>query len=104
MVVMVLFAEHRVWIIERYFRSSSFATVAEQFAKKFPDAPVPSKSSMHRIITNFQTNASTYELKQRITDGIAAVTPQMLQNVSRNLTKYCRLCIGTNGGHFQHAL
>ncbi len=97
-------AEHRAWIIECYFRSSSFATVAEQLTEKFPDAPLPGKSSMHRIVTHFQTNTSINELKQRITDGIVAVTPQMLQNVSRNLIKHCRLCIDTNGDHFQHAL
>ncbi len=83
MVVTVLCAEHRAWIIECYFCSSSFATVAEQFVEKFLDAPVSSKSSMRRI------NASINELKQHTTDGIAAAKPQMLQNVSRNIIKRC---------------
>ncbi len=104
MVIMVLCAEHRAWINECYFHSSSFTTVAEWFVKKFPNAPVRSKSSMHRIVMHFQTNTSINELKQCITDGIAAVTLQMHQNVSRNLIKRCRLFIDTNGGHFQHAL
>ncbi len=102
MVVMVLCAEHSVWIIECYFRSSLFATIAEQFAEKFLNAPVPSKSNMHQIVTHFQTNASINQLKQRITDGTATFTPLMLQNVSRNLIKR-RSCIDTKGGHFQHA-
>ncbi len=75
MVVMMLCAEQRAWIIECYFHSSSFATIAEQFVVKLADPPVPSKSSTHRTVTHFQTNASINELKQRITDGIAAVMP-----------------------------
>ncbi len=58
----------------------------------------------HKILHLPWSQTCHNRLKQRITDGIAAVTPQMLKNISHNLIKRCRLCIDTNGSHFQHAL
>ena len=40
------------FIIEHYFREKLYVKVKELFQTKFPDRPVPNKTTIHRIVTH----------------------------------------------------
>lgn len=50
-----LSTEKRAFVIEHYFRTLSYEKVFELFEMKFPDSPVPNKSTIKRVVDNFQT-------------------------------------------------
>lgn len=53
----------------------------------------------------FSKNPHTLiELQQQITDAIAEITNETLDNVFVNMRKRIQLCLNENGGHFQHLL
>lgn len=53
----------------------------------------------------YQTPPMTPEdMKIRIREAFATVTPEMLTNVKKNFEKRVRLCIEQNGHHFEHLL
>lgn len=80
---MVLCAEKRAFIIEVYFRSSSYKIVAERYAEKFPDSPLPSKSSIKRIVNHFQTS---WSLEPKKKDRPASVlTPAKMKEISTKM-------------------
>ncbi|GBL77754.1 hypothetical protein AVEN_152967-1 [Araneus ventricosus] len=41
------------------------------------------------------------DLRRRITDACAFVTPAMLHNVQREIQSRVQMCIGANGEHFE---
>jgi hypothetical protein len=51
---MVYLRAERVFIIEHYFASKSFAAVREAFSNAYPDKEVPNKTTVHRLVTKFQ--------------------------------------------------
>jgi hypothetical protein len=46
--------------------------------------------------------ANAEELKERIRDAMAAITPRMLRDVRRNLTQRFADCLTADGRHFEH--
>ncbi len=62
---MVLCAEKRAFLIEIYFRYSSYQIVTERYVEKFPDSLLPSKSSTKRIIDHFRTSWSVEPKKKK---------------------------------------
>ena len=44
------------------------------------------------------------ELRDRIDEAFATITPEMLQRSRENLIRRAQLCIEMNGGHFEHLL
>jgi hypothetical protein len=70
----------RVFILESYLKTISYAHCRQGFLEKF------------RI------------LKMNITHAIEEVNERMLRNVARNMVKRVDKCSEMNGHHFQHLL
>ena len=77
---MRLTVEERVFILERYLKTMSFAYCRQSFLEKL------------RI------------LKMNITHAIEEVNERTLRKVARNMVKCVDKCIEMNGHHFQHLL
>ncbi len=82
---MVLCAEKRTFIIEIYFRYSSYQIVAERYVEKFPNSPLPSKSSIKRIVDHFQTSWSM-EPKKKTIHPTAILTWEKMQEISTQMS------------------
>jgi len=77
---MRLTVEERVFILESYLKTMSYAYCRQSLFEKF------------RI------------LKMNITRAIEEVNERMLRKVARNVVKHVDKCIEMNGHHFQHLL
>ena len=77
---MRLTVEERVFILESYLKTMSYAHCRQRFLEKF------------RI------------LKMNITRAIEDVNKRTLRNVARNMVKRVDNCVEMNGHHFQHLL
>ena len=77
---MRLTLEERVFILETYLKTMSYAHCRQSFFEKF------------RI------------LKMNITRAIEQVNERTLRKVARNMVKRVDKCIEMNGHHFQHLL
>jgi len=77
---MRLTVEERVFILESYLKTMSYAHCRHSFFEKF------------RI------------LKMNITHAIEEVNERTLRKVVRNMVKRVDKCIEMNGHHFQHLL
>ena len=77
---MRLTVEERVFILERYLKTMSYAHCRQSFFEKF------------RIF------------KLNITRAIEEVNERTLRKVARNMVKRVDKCIEMNGHHFQHLL
>jgi hypothetical protein len=77
---MCLTVEERVFILESYLKTISYAHCRQSFFEIF------------RI------------LKMNITHAIEEVNEKMLRKVARNMVKRVGKCIEMNGQHFQHLL
>jgi hypothetical protein len=77
---MLLTVKERVFILERYLKTMSYAHCRESLFEKF------------RI------------LKINITRAIEKVNKRTLRKVARNMVKRVDKCIEMNGHHFQHLL
>jgi hypothetical protein len=78
--IMRLTVEERVFILERYLKTMSYAYCRQSFLEKL------------RI------------LKMNITHAIEEVNERTLRKVARNMVKCVNKCIEMNGHHFQHLL
>jgi hypothetical protein len=58
---MVYSRAERVFILEHYFASKSFAAVRETFSNAYPDREVPNKTTVHRLVTKFRVGACLHE-------------------------------------------
>jgi hypothetical protein len=56
---MVYSQAERVFILEHYFASKSFAAVPEAFSNVYPDKEVPNKTTIHKLVT-FRGTGSVY--------------------------------------------
>jgi len=84
---MRLTVEERVFILESYLKTMSYAHCRQSFFKEFRrQAPV--KSAIAKTITR----------------AIEEVNKRPLRNVARNMVKRVDKCIEMNGHHFQHLL
>ena len=77
---MRLKVEERLFILESYLKTMSYAHCRQSFFEKF------------RI------------LKMNITRTIEEVNERTLRKVTRNMVKRVEKCIEMNGHHFQHLL
>jgi acetone carboxylase gamma subunit len=77
---MRLTVEERVFILESYLKTMSYAHCRQSFCEKF------------RI------------LKMNIARAIGEVNERMLRKVAKNMMKRVDKCIEMNGHHFQHVL
>jgi hypothetical protein len=48
----------RVFILEHYFASKSFAVVREAFSNVYSDNEVPNKTTIHQLVTKFLDTGS----------------------------------------------
>jgi hypothetical protein len=55
---MVYSRAERVFVLEHYFASKSFAAVCEAFSNAYPDNEVPNNTIKHRLVTTFRDTVS----------------------------------------------
>jgi hypothetical protein len=83
-----LTVKERVFILESYLKTMSYAHCRQSFFEKFRrQAPV--KSAIAKMIKTFCETSSN---------------ERKLRNVARNMVKLVHKCIEMNGHHFQHLL
>jgi hypothetical protein len=86
--IMRLTVEERVFILESYLKTMSYAHCRQSFFEKFRrQAPV--KSAIAKMIKKFRERGS----KERT-----------LRKVAKNMVKRVDKCVEMNGHHFQHLL
>jgi transposase len=63
---MVLSIEERVFLVEYVFREGNRYTnlVQDQFAKKFPDIPVPHRNAVRMLIEKFRETGSLLDAER----------------------------------------
>jgi hypothetical protein len=61
---MLFSQEQRVFSVEHYFASRSYARVVDEFRRKYPDAAVPNNSTITRIIARFRECGSVADRKR----------------------------------------
>jgi hypothetical protein len=54
---MVYSQAERLFILEHYVASKSFAAVREALSNAYPDKEVPYKTTVHRVVTKFRVDA-----------------------------------------------
>jgi hypothetical protein len=84
---MRLTVEERVFILESYLKTMSYAHCSQSFFERF--------RSQARDLK---------QLRMNITRAIEEVNERMLRIVARNMMKRVDTCIEMNGHHFQHLL
>lgn len=82
--MMVLYVE-KVFVIEWYFRTSSFKTIADRWAETFPNSAVPSKSSIKRITDHFRM-CWTKESKKKKDQPPSVPIPDKLYEISKKIS------------------
>jgi hypothetical protein len=86
--IMRLTVEERVFILESYLKTMSYAHYRQSFFEKLRrQAPV--KSAIAKMIKKFRETGSN---------------ERPLREVARNMVKRVDKCIEKNGYHFQHLL
>jgi len=85
--IMRLAVEERVFILESYLQTLSYAHSRQSFLEKFRSNPRDLK-----------------QLKMNITRAIEEENERTLRNVAGNMIKRVDKCIKLNGHHFQHLL
>jgi hypothetical protein len=65
----------RVFIVENYQASRSYATCQNDFRDTFPDSPVPNKSTVSRLVNRFRDTGS-------VQDGNRSGRPSVLSDDS----------------------
>jgi hypothetical protein len=60
---MVYSRAERVFILEHYFASKSFAAIRKAFSNAYPDKEVPNKTTIHRLVTIFWDTESVRDRK-----------------------------------------
>ncbi|KAJ4452047.1 hypothetical protein ANN_03563 [Periplaneta americana] len=68
--------EQRVFIVEHYFSSRSYARVVDEFRRNYPDVTVPNNSTITRLIARFSECESVADKKR--TGRPAILTPAKL--------------------------
>jgi transposase len=53
--------DQRVFILEHYFSTRSYAECQNAFINSFPDSVVPNKSTIQRLVERFRQTGSTGE-------------------------------------------
>jgi len=86
--IMQLTVEERVFILESYLKTMSYAHCRQSFFENFRrQAPV--KSAIAKMIKKFRETGSN---------------ERTLRKLARNMAKRVDKCIEMNGHHFQHLL
>jgi hypothetical protein len=88
---MVYSRAERVFIVEHYFASKSFAAVREAFSNACPDKGPPNKTTIHRLVTKFRDTGSVCDRKPVWRRTV--LTGETLRNVEETLKKNICLVI-----------
>jgi hypothetical protein len=56
------------------------------------------------VVYRHPIDTEEQQLKGRIQEAFATITPEMVRNSKRSLLRRARLCLQMNGGHFEHLL
>jgi hypothetical protein len=80
---MVYSRAERVFILEHYFASKSFAAVYEAFSKMYPDKEVRNKTTVHRLVTKFRDTGSVFDRK--CVRSRTVLTGETLRNLEETL-------------------
>ncbi|KAJ8874175.1 hypothetical protein PR048_025017 [Dryococelus australis] len=56
--------ERRVFIVEHYFATRSYARVADEFRLRYPDTTVPNNATITRLSNRFRESGSAADKKR----------------------------------------
>ena len=103
---MQLTTEQRVFLVTEWIHSGSLQQVAQAFHRRFSDRNVPAKSTIWKIVRNYQAEGTSLNLNKgrsgrprsiRTEDNIAAVQQQLGENpqvsAKRNNDKMKLVCL-----------
>jgi hypothetical protein len=81
--------EERVFILEHYDASKSFAAVQEAFSNVYPNKEVPNKTTVHRLVTRFRNKEEFVRDKFSWSHKTAAVTAVLILTRASGATTIC---------------
>jgi hypothetical protein len=87
---MVYSRAERVFILENYLASKSFAAVREAFSNAYPDKEVPNKTTIHRLVTASRDTGSVCDMKHaRRRTVLTNETPRNVEETIKATRMYC---------------
>jgi hypothetical protein len=90
---MVFSQDQRVFILERYFPTRSYAECQNAFRNSFPDSVVPNKSTVQRLVERFRETQSIGEKRRSgrpsvlSNDSLEDIRARLLQSPRKSLRK-----------------
>jgi transposase len=105
---MVFSQDQRIFILEHYFSTRSYAECQNAFRNSFPDSVVPNKSSIQRLVERFRESGSIGEKRRSgrpsvlSNDSLEDIRARLLQ-APRTLLKKLSQQTGMTYGSVQRA-
>jgi transposase len=83
-------SQDRVFILEHYFSTRSYAECQNAFRNSFPDSTVPNKSTIQRLVEGFRETGSNGE-KRRSGRPSVLSNDSLFQSPRKSLRKLSQL-------------
>jgi transposase len=86
--------DQRVFILEHYFSTRSYAECQNAFRNSFPDSAVPNKSTIQRLVERFRETGSIGEKRRSgrpsvvSNDNLEDIRVRLLQSPRKSLRKF----------------
>jgi hypothetical protein len=93
------FSQERIFVVEHYFASRSYARVADEFRREYPDSTVPNNSTITSTINRFRECRTVSDRKRSkrqviLTEAkLAAFIRCKVININSKCCMSCSLCI-----------
>ena len=81
----MLTQEQRVALLEAYFAVTSYKRCVELFHEKFPDVPIPGKTTVYDIVKRFRETGSVNERSRSRQPDV--LTPEFTERVQQSLLR-----------------
>ncbi len=82
----MLTKNQRIFLLEQYFHSYSYARCRLEFMRKFPGQDVPNKSSISRLVSKFRATGSVLNKERNRRRHV--LTPEKIDAIKELLTQY----------------
>jgi hypothetical protein len=89
---MVYSRAERVFILEHYFASKSFAAVREACNNANPDKEVPKKTTAHRLVTKFRDTGSVCVSSRRWWASAVKLFSKFFKTKTNEKELVCLVC------------
>lgn len=75
----------RKFILNHYFASKSFAAVRETYSNAYPDKEIPSKTAIHRLVTQFRVDDCLRERGEKFQHLLHSFCVKIFYEIEVNL-------------------